>query len=159
MIGQISVLLRVKQLKEEQAFRAMNAKRQQVAEAKAVVDAALARMEESAATLPAREDAIYAEILRQVVGLTAIEEAKAKVVALEKEHGKLVDAHERAVHIHAKLVDELQAALQAYRKTIKDRDKYVILTDQLRAELDAQLSQREEVEIEDIFSTRRRRAA
>ncbi len=159
MIAQITVLLRVKQLKEEQAFRTMNAKRQQVAEAKAVVDAARIRMEKSAATLPAREDAIYEEILRRVVGLTAIDEAKARVVTLEKEHARLVDAHERAVHIHAKLDQELQAAVQAYRKTLKDRDKYVILTDELRAEHNAQLSQREETEIEDIFSTRRRRAA
>ena len=94
-----------------------------------------------------------------MVGLTAIDEAKARVVALEKEHAKLVDAHERAVHLHAKLTEELQVAVQAYRKTVKDRDKYVILTDQLRAEHEAQLAQREETEIEDIFSTRRRRAA
>jgi hypothetical protein len=159
MIGQLSVLLRVKQLKEEQAFRAMNAKRQQVAEALAAVDAARIRMDYSASTLPAREDAIYDEILQRVVGLTAIDEAKARVVALEKEHAKLVDAHERAAHIHAKLVEELQVVVQAYRKTVKDRDKYVILTDELRAEHNAQLSQREETEIEDIFSTRRRRAA
>jgi len=159
MIGQLSVLLRVKQLKEEQAFRAMNAKRQQVAEALAAVEAARSRMQESAATLPAREDAIYDEILQRVVGLTAIDEVKARVVALEKEHTKLVDAYERAAHIHAKLAEELQAAVQAYRKTVKDRDKYVILTDQLRAEHEAQLAQREETEIEDIFSTRRRRAA
>jgi phage I-like protein len=159
MIGQISVLLRVKQLKEEQAFRAMNTKRQQVAEAAAAVEAARIRKDDSAATLPAREDAIYEEILQRVVGLTAIEEAKARVVVLEKEHAKLVDAYERAVHVHAKLAEELQVAVQAYRKTVKDRDKYVILTDELRAEHDAQLAQREEVEIEDIFSTRRRRAA
>ena len=159
MIAQISVLLRVKQLKEEQAFRVMNAKRQQVAEALAAVDAARIRREESAATLPAREDAIYDEILRRVVGLTAIDDAKARVVVLEKEHAKLIDAHERAAHIHAKLVQELQVAVQAYRKTVKDRDKYMILTDELRAAHDAQLSQREEAEVEDIFSTRRRRAA
>ena len=92
MIGQMKVLLRVKELKEQQAFRAMTAKRAQVAEAMAALEAARQHVRESAATLPAREDAIYKEIMRRVVDLDIIEETKGKVVVLEKQHAKLVDA-------------------------------------------------------------------
>jgi hypothetical protein len=159
MIAQMKVLLRIKELKEEQAFRTMTAKRTQVAEALAKLEAAREQVRESAATLPAREDAIYREILRRVVDLDAIEDTKGKVVALEKEHAKLVDAQERAHHIHVGLEKELQDAIQAWRNTVKGRDKYVILTDGLSAELRAQLEHREEAEVEDIFTTRRRRAA
>jgi hypothetical protein len=92
MIGQMKVLLRIKELKEEQAFRAMTAKRAQVAEAMAALEVARQCVRESAATLPAREDAIYKEIMRRVVDLDIIEETKGKVVVLEKQHAKLVDA-------------------------------------------------------------------
>ena len=159
MIGQMKVLLRVKELKEQQAFRAMTAKRAQVAEAMAALEAARQHVRESAATLPAREDAIYKEIMRRVVDLDIIEETKGKVVVLEKQHAKLVDAQERAHHIHDRLDMELQVTIQTWRNTVKGRDKYMILTDGLRAELRAQVEAREEVEVEDIFSTRRRRAA
>jgi hypothetical protein len=159
MIGQLKVLLRVKQLKEEQAFRAMTAKRQEVSEALAAVEAAKVRVRESAATLPAREEAIYREILRRVVDLPTIDNTKGKVLALETEHAKLVDARERAAHVHARLEKELEDAVRAYRQCVKNRDKYVVLSEQLGAELQAQIDYREESETEDIFSTRRRKAA
>jgi hypothetical protein len=159
MIGQMKVLLRIKELKEEQAFRAMTAKRAQVAEAMTALEAARQCVRESAATLPAREDAIYNEIMRRVVDLDVIEQTKGKVVVLEKQHAKLVDAQERSHHIHDRLNKELQETIQTWRNTVKGRDKYMILTDGLSAELRAQVEAREEVEVEDIFSTRRRRAA
>ena len=159
MIGPMKVLLRIKELKEEQAFRAMTAKRAQVAEAMAALEAARLCVRESAATLPAREDAIYKEIMRRVVDLDIIEETKGKVVVLEKQHAKLVDAQERAHHIHDRLDKELQETIQTWRNTVKGRDKYMILTDELGAAFRAQVEAREEVEVEDIFSTRRRRAA
>ena len=159
MIAEMKTLLRVKELKEEQAFRAVNAKRAHVADALVRLEAARKRVNESAATLPAREDAIYREILKKVVDLDAIEDTKAKIVALEKEHAKLVDAQERARHVHLELERELEAAIAAWRNTVKGRDKYVILTDTLVAEFRAQVEHREEAEVEDIFTTRRRRAA
>ena len=67
MIKQMKVLLRVKELKQDQAFRAMQAKRVQVAQAKAATERARAAVEESRRTYAAREDAIYAEILGTVV--------------------------------------------------------------------------------------------
>ena len=159
MIGQMKVLLRIKELKEEQAFRNMTTKRAQVAEALARLEEAREVVRESAATMPAREDAIYREIIKKVVDLDIIEETKGKVVQLEKQHAKLVDAQERAHHVHVNLEKELAEAIQAWRNTVKARDKYVILTDELGAEVRAQLDHREESEVEDLFATRKRRAA
>jgi hypothetical protein len=137
----------------------MTVKRQQVNEALAALEAAREVVRESARTLPAREDAIYQEILRRVVDLPAIDETKGKVVALEREHAKLVDARERAAQVHARLEKELEEAIRLYRQTVKDRDKYALLTDDLAAQLQVQADFREESEVEDIFSTRRRKAA
>jgi hypothetical protein len=159
MIGQLKVLLRIKQLKQEQAFRAMNVKRQQVGEALAAIETAQARERESAATLPVREDAIYSEIMHHVIDVPVIDETKARVVALEKEHARLVDAVERAVHVHARLEKELQDAVKIYRKTVKDGDKYLILTDEVGAAIGAQAERREEAEVEDIVNRRPKRAA
>ncbi len=159
MIKQMNTLLRVKQLKEQQAFRLVNTKRAQVAEATRELEAARERVAESAATLPAREAAIWAEIMRRIIDLGEIEMTKGRVLALEREHGKLVDAVERAAHVLARLENELKEAVAAHRLTIKNRDKYVILTDEMKAEAAAAVDHREESEVEDLFSTRRKKSA
>lgn len=159
MIDQLKVLLRVKEVKEQQALRALNAKRRQLAEAKLAVETARAQMRASAATLSAREDAIYHTIMSHVVGLDEIEETKGRVQQLEAEHGKLVDAVERAIHVRDRLEKELADLIEVYRKTVKDRDKYVVLTNELAAELNAKAAERDEIEVEDLFGSRRRRSA
>ncbi len=159
MMSQMRVLLRVKTLKEKENFRAVNRKRQEVAEAAKSVEAANARVEASRSTLPSREDAIYDEIIGQVVDLSAIEETKAKVVKLEKEHGVLVDELDRTKHVEARLKSELEARRADHRKSVKDKDKYVILTDEQQREADMIVSAKEEIEVEDLFSVRRKVAS
>jgi hypothetical protein len=159
MIGQLKVLLRIKELKEEQAFRVVHVKRREVADAASAIEIARENMRENVATLPSREDAIYLGIIGRVVGYDKIEEAKNEMVVLEREHAKLVDAVERAAHVHARLEKELTGAVEAHRKTTRDRDKYLVLIDEVGSEFRAQAAHREEAEIEDIFSTRRRRSA
>jgi hypothetical protein len=159
VIGQLKILLRVKELKEEKAFRAVNVKRREVAEALSTIEAARDKVREDAATLPAREDAIYQGIIGRVVDFDKIDEAKNRMQQLEKDHAKLVDSVERAVHVHARLEKELAATVASHRKTVKDRDKYMVLTDEVSSELRAQISHREEVEIEDTFSARFARSA
>jgi hypothetical protein len=152
MIGQIKVLLRIKQLREEQAFRALQAKRGQVAEAQQRLVRAREAVAESAASLPAREDAIYAELLGKVVEPDAFDETRAKVVELEKAHARLKDEVERAAHVLSRLEEELQAAIRAHNLALKARDKYGIITDELVREALAIVDAKEEVEIEDLFS-------
>lgn len=156
MIGQIKVLLRVKQLREEQAFRTLQLKRAQVAEGEARVARAHEAVLESARTLPAREDAIYAELIGKVVEPDAFDEARAKVAELEKAHARLKDEEERARHVLSRLNEELAAALKAHNAALRARDKYDIITDELVREALAIVDAKEEVEIEDLFSRGRR---
>lgn len=154
MMNQLAVLLRVKELKEEKAFRAVSAKRREVTEALSAIEAAREKERANAATLPAREEAIYRGILGRVVDFDTIDETKNQMQQLDREHAKLVDIVERAVHVHARLEKELAAAVTAHRKTVKDRDKYLTLTDEMRSELRAQAAYREETEIEEMFGLR-----
>src|SRR5262245_27687134 len=157
MIGQMMVLLRLKERKQDNAFRAMRAKRTQVDDAKVVTEQARQTVQESTATFPAREDAIYAEVLGKVIGLDGIDDTRGKVVQLENDHSRLKDALDRAAHVQDRLEKELVTATQVYNQATQQRDKYNIITDELKAEAMAVADQREEVEIEDMFSRPKRR--
>lgn len=159
MIAQMIVLLRVKELKQDQAFRAMRAKRNQVEDAARATEQARALVEESAATLAAREDAIYAEVLGRVIDLGGVDEARGKVVQLEKEHQRLKDALERAAHIQARLESELEAAVELYRQCTKVHDKYIIITDEMKRELEEAVNVKEEAEVEDLYTRPRQKVA
>jgi GAF domain-containing protein len=159
VIEQLKVLRRVKELREGRAFRALNAKRHEVMEARREIELARETVRENAAALPIREDAIYRGIIGRVIGYEKIEEANGEMQVLERQHAKLLDAVERAVHVHARLEKQLAEAVQAHRKAVKDRDKYVIVTDEVSAGLHAEAAHREEIEVEDIFGARRRRSA
>lgn len=159
MIGQLKILRRVKQLKESQALRAMQKKRQEVVEAERVVVEKQEIVAESARTLEARKDAVFAEIIGVVVSLDDIDEAKGRVLRLETEHQKLIDDVERARHVVTRLRKELEEATAAYRKTQKDREKYDILTDEVAEAIEVEKGLAEESEIEDLFSKPRKAVA
>ncbi|MEJ1160537.1 type III secretion system stalk subunit SctO [Prosthecomicrobium sp. N25] len=159
MIGQLKVLLRVKTLKLDQAFRVMQAKRAQLEDAKAATAAARAIVEESRRTLPARIDAAYAAIIGSVVDLGRIDDVKGAVLALEQAHADLVDDLARAEHVEKRIAGELEEATRRYRQATKDRDKYGILTDELAQEIASGEAAREEVEIEDLFGRKRKKTA
>jgi hypothetical protein len=157
MIGQMRTLLRVKELKEEQAFRAVQRKRAELREAEAAVVTAQADVQASAATLPAREAQAYIAILGKVVSMSAVDDVKAEVVRLQKEHQGLIDILDSRKAVVRRVTDELAAAMAQFRERQKHRDKYVILTDTLAGELAAGVEHREETEIEDLFGTRRKK--
>ncbi|WP_181705358.1 type III secretion system stalk subunit SctO [Chthonobacter rhizosphaerae] len=159
MIGQIRTLLRVKTLKEEQAFRAVRRKRAELAQAEAAVAEAERRVRESAAALPARETAVYAPILGSVVPQGALQDARDAVVALRQAHLSLVDGVDASRAAARRIAEELEAARNRHREIQKQRDKYVILSDSLAGEAAATAAYGEEVEIEDLVSARRRRIA
>jgi len=156
MIGQMLTLRRVKELRQEQAFRAMRIKREEFDTAVQATQKAKDIVDESAATLPSREDAIYAEVLGSVIDLDQIEETRGKVVALEKEHTLLKDDLERASHVQARVEGELNTATDHYKQSTKAHDKYVIITDNLKQEIEEAANYKEETEIEDLFSRPRK---
>lgn len=157
MMDQIKMLLRVKQLKEEQAFRTVNVKRQQVVVARQQVEAAERAIADSAAELPAKEAAVWAEIMRRVIALDDIDTVKLKIKTLQDAHQRLVDAGARARHVLARAENELAEAVATHKQAVKTRDKYVVLRDDVVAEFQALQDQKEEAEVEDLFSTPRRR--
>lgn len=156
MIGQMTTLLRLKTLKEEQALRALQAKRRQVADGEAAVEAAKQSVAASAATLGTREDAIYAGILGRVVNLGDLDDTRGAVVDLERGHTRLTDTAERAAHTLHRLNGELDTAVGTHRTASRVRDKYAILRDDLRGQADAEASAREEGEIEELFTKGRK---
>ncbi len=155
MIGQMRVLLKVKTLKEEQALRALQSKRREVEEGHGVVNRARGEVAASAATLDAREDAIYAGVLGRVVDRDAIEDTRGAVVDLEKRHGQLTDAVERAVHVLHRLEEEARASAAAHRSATRVKDKYTFLTDDLRDKAEAAATLAEDGEVEEMFGNRR----
>lgn len=156
MMEQLKVLRRIKELREERAFRAVHAKRLEVMEAEAVHNTAKRAALQSEATLPAREDAIFKPIIRHVVGFDDVETAKADIQVLQKDHTKLVDSAERAAHVKKRLEKQLAEAIEAHRKTMSERDKYVMLSDEVASELKVEAAHREEVDIEDLLISPRR---
>ena len=156
MMGQLRVLLRVKTLKEEQALRDMQAKRRQVQDGQTAVARARAVEAESRATLEAREDAVYDGVIGRVINLDALDDTRAAVVSIEKDHARLSDAVERSVHVLARLDKELEAGVALHRTAAKVRDKYTLLLDDVRERHDTAAARAEENEVEELFGTRRK---
>lgn len=157
MSGPVKIILRVKELKEKEAFRVLVRRRGEADKAREAADAARRLVEESAATLPAREDAIYREVIGKVINLGDLDETRGKVVVLEREHRRLADAMDRAVHLRASAEKQLAQAADHHKTALRTVDKYGILTEEIDRELQAAAVAKEEAEVEDLFVTRRRR--
>jgi hypothetical protein len=159
MISQIKTLLRIKELKHDQALRAMQVKRQQRDAARDASRRARTEVEESAATYAEREDAIYAEVIGQVIDRGEVDATHGRVVLLEKAHALLKDALERTLHVEARLEAELETATAQYFTALRKRDKFVFIADDMRQQADALAELHEETEVEDLFTRPRGRAA
>ncbi|MDO1583185.1 type III secretion system stalk subunit SctO [Rhizobium oryzicola] len=159
MIGQMKILLHVKTLKQEQAFRHLQSCRRALYEAEHAHHAAVKAVEESQRTLPARENAIFETIFGRTVALGEIDEIKARVATLHAKHQILVDERERTAHVEARVRRERDEAADAFRKATKVTDKYDVITQDLVTAQAEALTAREEGETEDMFSRSRRKIA
>ncbi|MGV8938764.1 MAG: type III secretion system stalk subunit SctO [Allorhizobium sp.] len=159
MILQIKTLLRVKRLKQDQALRTLQQRRRALEEAGSAVRAAEAAVDESLASLPAREDAIFAEMLGRSVKLDEVDKTKARILVLHVEHQLLVDEQQRAVHVEARALRERDEAVIAYRDATKVSDKYTMITEDLVTLQNQAAEAREDGEVEEMFSKPRRKMA
>lgn len=159
MMAQVKTLLRVKELKCDQALREMQVKRRRLEEAQHACRQAQARVEESLATYAQREEAIYAGIMGEVIDIDDIDETHAQVVQLEKDHTRLTDALERARHVEARLQAELEAATARYFEALRILDKFSTVAEEMQREEEAAAEHREEVEVEDLTARPREKAA
>lgn len=159
MIGQMTVLLRLKRLKEEQALRAVQAKRREVAEGEAALGEARTIVAASAATLPAREDAIYRAILGTVVELDALDDTRGAVVALLQGHARLEDAAARAAYVLHRLEGELKEDVLVHSRATRMTQKYTLVRDDLVGAAADAATLAEENEVDEMFGNRRREVA
>ena len=152
MIAQFQIIGQVKKLREDKALRELDAARKALEKAQARTEALTAEVEESARTLPAREQAIYDVILTKIVGMSDVDDAKAQVQRLLEDHQKLIDKRDRArEHVVRceKLVTEARAELVKRQGEV---EKIETLTYDLIQEAAAEAVAAEEAEIEDLFA-------
>jgi hypothetical protein len=152
MIKKIKRLLRVKELKEEEALRLVQARRRELAEAEKALLEAIDVRDQSAKTYDARETRIYDQIMGLVIGQLKIDDTKAQVLALAKQHQELVDDVTRMEHVVDGRKAELAKAVENHASCVKIRDKYVFLKDKMVSEALAESEAKEESEIEELFS-------
>ncbi|MGR3483844.1 MAG: type III secretion system stalk subunit SctO [Paracoccaceae bacterium] len=156
MIHQFRTLHRVKKLREDKALRAMQEARREAARAQERLDAARAEVAESEASLPAREAAIYAKIMRQIVGIPAIDGAKERVQALIAEHQRLIDRAARARDRLKRAEEAVEEARAEYGRKRAETEKIETMTEELETRAADEAAAAEEAEIEDLFSTPRK---
>lgn len=159
MIGQMKALLRIKELKQEQALKAMRAAKAQLERAREATQRAFEAAEAFRVTIPAREQAAYDKVLRRIVNLDGLDDVRAEIVGIEKEHTALRDEWDRARQIEARRQEERDAAGAAYRAAVRNRDKYITITETMQTEAEEEAALREETEIEDLFARPARRIA
>jgi hypothetical protein len=159
MIKKISRLLRIKEIKEEEALRALQAKRRELSNAELDKVKAEEAVAESKRTYEAREDAIYQQILGATIKQNAIDDTKAKVVALAGEHQALIDDVTRMIHVIERLKGEVRQAVEHHARCVRIKDKYVHLRSKMLEQKLMEETAREDGEIEELFAKPIRKVA
>lgn len=153
---QFTVLTRVKTLREDKALEALQAARRALSKAVDRHAALKAEAEASAASLPDRIQAVYAEVIGTVVDQDALGTVQQRAAGLESTHLTLVDRCDRAEHVVETKRQAVEAASSAYRLAQRNREKFGdLLDDMLRGAAEEEAS-RQEIEVEDLFSSPRR---
>lgn len=158
MIAQFKVIGSVKKLREEKAMRALEAARTALEKAVKRAEELAAEVAESERTLPEREIAVYEKVLKKIVGMGALDDAKDQVLKLLSEHQKLIDRLDRAQEHVIRCQDKLKEARIELRKRQADVEKIETITAELVREAEEEQIAKEEGEIEDLFAKPVRRA-
>jgi len=156
MIQDFKILQRVKATREDTALRALRAKREQLEEAVRIRREREKAVEDSAASLTDREDAIYSEIMRKVVDTNEIDSVKEHVLEVHKGHQQLEDELELAIQNCLRLEQEVEEAQRAYQAAQRTREKFDTMLEDLVREQAVFRERAEETEIEDLFSKGRK---
>ncbi|MES0867850.1 MULTISPECIES: type III secretion system stalk subunit SctO [Pseudovibrio] len=155
MINQIKKLHLVKTLKEQKAQRELNAELEKVRRAKEQLEQKRKTAADERAALPAKQDALYEEIIKKVISTDDLDKVKEQAQILENAVKKLEDAAERAAYVYDRALKNADAARLEYQKALRIKDKYGKVADDLRSEANALMEAAEEQEIEEQFSGRR----
>ncbi len=152
MIPQFKMLTTVKKLREDKALRALQTARSALRKAEEKAERLRIEAEESTRTLPIRETEIYDRIMRKVVGLGAVDEAKERMLLMLEEHQNLLDRRDRAFEYVKRCEQKVEEARKELRKRQADVEKIETITNDLIETAEAEAIAKEEAEIEDLFS-------
>ncbi|WP_068310269.1 type III secretion system stalk subunit SctO [Polycladidibacter hongkongensis] len=155
MIAQIKKLHLVKTLKEQKALRALNDERAKLELAEKALREKQQIAQKERVQLPERQDALFREVLRQIISSEKLEEVKEKARLLEAEVKRLEDAAERAAYVVDKTRKNVEEARVEYQKALRVRDKYGKISEDLIAQSLLAAEASEEQEVEEQFSGRR----
>jgi multidrug resistance efflux pump len=152
MMQQYRMLQKVKKLREDKALRALQQARAKLREADDRHETLMREVEQSAATLPARERAVYDKILGKTVDMGALDDAKDEVMQILSDHQKVVDRRDRAADRVVRAQEHLAEAQVALKRKQQEVEKIDTVTDEKQREVDIEVARQEETEIEDLFS-------
>ncbi len=152
MIDKFKILCRVKKLREDSLFRALQLKRRELKKAVLAVEKLTIDVQNSDETLPARINDVYNTIMLQVVDVDDIDETKTKVINLQEDHQRIVDRLERAIQIKIRLEKEMEEASTTYHVAQRNREKFDRIRTDLESEAAIAFEQKEESEIEELFT-------
>jgi len=159
MIEKFPSLQKVKVSREESALGTLRASRTRLAEAMQHRGECKAAVDDSAATLTGRENAIFDTIIQAVVGTDEVDLVKESVLLLHKGHQELEDELEMADQQCLQLSQEVEEARRAYQSAQRTREKFDRMLRDL-VEQQAGLDERtEEAEIEELFGRERHKQA
>jgi hypothetical protein len=156
MIDKLKMLLKVKKLKEAEALKLMQMQRVKEREARSAAARSRIIVEENAATLEPRSDALYAEIMGKTIDLNCLDELKLRLIGMQKDHDRLKDKLQRDELAHEKADSALKLAIRDHDERVRASQKYEILTDDLMGTIIRQREHAEEAEIEDRVTRGRR---
>jgi len=152
MIEQFATLCRVKELHEQNSLRTLRAKRTAVEKAQLAEDDQRSIAAQSAQTLPDREAALFDAIMKVAVTVHDIDETKHKALKLREDHQALADEVERRVQIRMRCEKERDQARAEYQMAQRNLDKFNMIKSDLETQQLLAAEEREELEIEDLFS-------
>ena len=152
MIRKIARLLKIKEMREQEALRLLQIKRRALADAETARAEAVSIRDESSRTYPDREQAVYDTVMGRVVEQDAVEDMKAALVRLAEAHQELEDEVTRMDHVVDRFRRELRAAREAHAAAVRAKEKYVFLHGHVRDIALAEAEAREEGEVEELFS-------
>ncbi len=152
MIRKIARLLKIKDMREQEALRLVQVKRRALREAEAELDRAVEIRDESVRSYPEREQAVYDTVMGRIVAQDAVEDMKAGLVRLAETHQEVVDEVTRMEHVVARFRRELSDAREAHAAAVRAKEKYVFLHGHVRDLMLAEAEAREEGEVEELFA-------
>lgn len=156
MIDQFRILCRVKGLQVQEGQNALSRKRAAIEAAFAEERAKSKVVTESRSKLAAKEKELYATIMHTTVSVRDIDETKASITLLEKQLQCEEDQAERLTQFRIQREQEFEEARVEYQKAQQKLEMFTKVRSDWETLLLLEVDEKEDAEIQDVFSTKQR---